>query len=80
MSKRFKSGGCKRKKKELQEYEVKKLTLITAYMHIPTSTTQLEAMQHIVCEDTVVALTQNENMELIQEKLTEYEYICCKFI
>ncbi|GIY04450.1 hypothetical protein CDAR_5571 [Caerostris darwini] len=43
-------------------------------MHVPTSTTELEAMQHVVCEDTAVALTQSENMELIQEQLTEHEY------
>ncbi|GIZ01961.1 hypothetical protein CEXT_333111 [Caerostris extrusa] len=47
MSKRFESGACKRKKKKLQEYEAKKPTPITAYMHVPTSTTQLEAMQHV---------------------------------
>ncbi|GIX78583.1 hypothetical protein CEXT_606481 [Caerostris extrusa] len=49
-SKIFESGACKCKKK--------KLTPITAYMHMATSTTQLEAMQHVVCEDTAVALTQ----------------------
>ncbi|GIY06905.1 zinc finger MYM-type protein 1 [Caerostris darwini] len=31
-------------------------------------------MQQVVCEDTVVALTHRENMERIQEKLTEHEY------
>ncbi|GIX77078.1 hypothetical protein CEXT_1041 [Caerostris extrusa] len=41
-------------------------------MHVPT--TQLEAMQHVVCEDTAVALTQSENIEQIQEQLTEHEY------
>ncbi|GIY36040.1 zinc finger MYM-type protein 1 [Caerostris darwini] len=43
-------------------------------MHVPNSTTQLKAMQHVVCENTAVALTQSENMELIQEQLTEHEY------
>ncbi|XP_075232504.1 zinc finger MYM-type protein 1-like [Lycorma delicatula] len=47
MSKRFESGACKRKKKKLQKYEAKKLTSITAYMHVPTSTTRLEAMKHV---------------------------------
>ncbi|GIY95097.1 hypothetical protein CEXT_216981 [Caerostris extrusa] len=70
MSKRFESGAFKRKTKKLQEYDAKKLTPITAYMHVPTSATQLEAMQHVVCEDTAVALTQSENMELIQEQLS----------
>ncbi|XP_075215272.1 zinc finger MYM-type protein 5-like [Lycorma delicatula] len=75
MSKRFESGACKHKKKKLQEYEAKKLTPITAYMHMPTSTTHLEAMQHVVCKDMAVAPTHSENMELIQEQLTEHEYI-----
>ncbi|GIY49776.1 hypothetical protein CEXT_699481 [Caerostris extrusa] len=48
MSKRFESGDCKGKKKKLQEYEAKKLSPITAYMHVPTSITQLEAMQHVL--------------------------------
>ncbi|GIY04690.1 hypothetical protein CEXT_46761 [Caerostris extrusa] len=38
------------------------------------STTELEAMQHVVCEDMAVTLTQSENMKLIQEQLTEHEY------
>ncbi|GIY52220.1 hypothetical protein CEXT_677281 [Caerostris extrusa] len=44
----------------------KKPTPITAYVYMPTSTIQLEAMQHVVCEDTAI--------ELIQEQLTEHEY------
>ncbi|GIY39142.1 zinc finger MYM-type protein 1 [Caerostris darwini] len=31
-------------------------------MQVPTSTTQLEAMQHVVCEDTAVALTQKQGL------------------
>ncbi|XP_075210255.1 sideroflexin-1-3-like [Lycorma delicatula] len=73
MNKIFENGACKRKKKKLQEYETKKLTLITAYMHVPTSTIQMEAMQHVVCEDTAIAPTQSDNMELIQEQLTEHK-------
>lgn len=78
MSKRFESGAWKRKKKRLQDNEIKKLTPITAYMHEPTSTIQLEenfteAIQQAVCEETAVASTQNENTELIQELLTEHE-------
>ncbi|GIY07851.1 hypothetical protein CEXT_21241 [Caerostris extrusa] len=68
MGKSFESGACKFKKKKLQEYEAKMLTPITIYMHVPTSTIQLEAMQHVVCEDTAVAQTQSENMELIPEQ------------
>ncbi|GIX80713.1 hypothetical protein CEXT_621921 [Caerostris extrusa] len=74
MSKRFESGASERKKKSYKSMRQKKLTPFTAYMHVPTSTTQLEAMRHVVCEDTAVALTQSENMELIQELLTEHEY------